>query len=484
MRSLNFRPWLLAAAAAWLAAPVAVAQQEDAGNGALPSWVVPVLRLVSATHVEPTTGVVLSADGLVLVPHEFAAAGDEIVVLDGGTDIVRNGRPARLERAFPEQGLKVLAVDGLRRRAAPVAASPAADGDTVSLAAFPPAEDIAEGAAPLHRPATVTVPADSGMPVITADSNLPNVTGALLDVCGNLAGFSLAGGVQTLSPSPATQYRWQAALLTVLAELGLPASGSDCVAEPAPPDPAEEQNEEPIEEPSGEPPAAAEEAIPETSPEAVEEPPPEVIEEVVEEAIEQRAEASDQPADLAPPAETGGWLWPRLAAALIAALLLAAGLGAHRWRRHARSQPGPPTAVEPGAAGPTAGPTGTAESDGDEPAGVTAGHRLVLRGQYADGRSLRVSAAVSDRAVNLDLGRFSADLVIDSPAISRRHARLNGTADALTLCDLGSSNGTSINGVPCMEGEIMYLEAGDEVILGDVRFTVELEPAERRQPEE
>lgn len=473
MRSLNFRPWLLAAAAAWLAAPVAFAQQEDAGNGALPSWVVPVLRLVSATHVEPTTGVVLSADGLVLVPHEFAAAGDEIVVLDGGTDIVRNGRPARLERAFPELGLKVLAVEGLRRRAAPVAASPAADGDTVSLAAFPPAEEIAEGAAPLHRPATVTVPAESGMPVITADSNLPNVTGALLDGCGNLAGFSIAGGVQTLSPSSATQYRWQAALLGMLAELGLPASGSDCVAEPAPPE-------------EFAPPAAApaEEAPPEdrteSLPEPVEETPPEAAEEVVE----QPAKTSDQPADVAPPAETGGWLWSRLAAALIVALLLAAGLGALRWRRRASPRSGPPTAVDPGAAGTTAEPTGAAEHGDDEPAGEMAGHRLVLRGQYADGRSLLVSAAVSDRAVNLDIGRGSADLVIDSPAISRRHARLNGTAQALTLCDLGSSNGTSINGVPCMEGEIMYLEAGDEVILGDVRFTVELEPAERRQPKE
>ena len=36
-------------------------------GGSLPSWVVPVLRLVSATHVEPTTGIVLSDTGLVLV---------------------------------------------------------------------------------------------------------------------------------------------------------------------------------------------------------------------------------------------------------------------------------------------------------------------------------------------------------------------------------------------------------------------------------
>ena len=78
---------------------------------------------------------------------------------------------------------------------------------------------------------------------------------------------------------------------------------------------------------------------------------------------------------------------------------------------------------------------------------------------------------------SLEIGRGATDLAIDSPAVSRRHARLNGTAQALTITDLGSSNGTSINGVPCLEHEIMYLEPGDTVLLGDVRFTVELEPA-------
>ena len=68
---------------------------------------VPVLRLVSSTHVEPTTGLVLSESGLVLVPADFASAGDEIVVLDGGTDIVANGRTARIERNLPMDGLQV-----------------------------------------------------------------------------------------------------------------------------------------------------------------------------------------------------------------------------------------------------------------------------------------------------------------------------------------------------------------------------------------
>ena len=62
-----------------LAALAAAALNATAAGAELSPWVVPVLRLVSATHVEPTTGVVLSSAGLVLVPHDFARIGDEIV---------------------------------------------------------------------------------------------------------------------------------------------------------------------------------------------------------------------------------------------------------------------------------------------------------------------------------------------------------------------------------------------------------------------
>ena len=40
----------------------------------------------------------------------------------------------------------------------------------------------------------------------------------------------------------------------------------------------------------------------------------------------------------------------------------------------------------------------------------------------------------------------------------------------MTLSDLGSDSGTFISGVPCLPGEIMVVEAGDEIFLGDVRL--------------
>jgi pSer/pThr/pTyr-binding forkhead associated (FHA) protein len=103
--------------------------------------------------------------------------------------------------------------------------------------------------------------------------------------------------------------------------------------------------------------------------------------------------------------------------------------------------------------------------------------RLVLRGELAGGQPFEASTEVSARAINVEIGRGDADLAIDSGAVSRRHARLNGSSEALTLTDLGSSNGSAINGVPCLEGEVMYVEPGDTVILGDARFTVAIEPA-------
>lgn len=451
--------------ALWLGLALPVAAQTPAADAParLPAWVVPTLRLVSATHVEPTTGVVLSDSGLVLVPLAFGDAGDEIVVLDGGTDIVRNGRPARLERAFPELGLKVLAVEGLSRAGARLSADVLADGSAVTLAAFPPAERIEEGAPPLHESAVLrTGPAGDGL---VAETALPNVSGAVLDACGRLTGYSIADGVQTVAPAAGTQYRWRPALQAVLDGLGLestglPCAATDAAAADAPPETAEgakEVAEERTQESVAEPPA--EEAAPPVQPE--EEAPPDLLPPV--------ESGKPQPAArTAPPAEEepGGTAW-WLGAAL---LLFAAGLAIHRVRT--RPAAAPPGALEStGTAAPPADPA----CDEDAATATCDGH-LLLRGQYADGRPLLAAAPVSSRAIHLEIGRGNADLALDSPAVSRRHARLGGTAAALTLADLGSSNGSSINGVPCLEGEVMYVEPGDTVILGDVRFVIEFEP--------
>ena len=449
-----------------------------AQGGAVPPYVVPVLRLVSKTHVEPTTGIVLSDSGLVLVPAGFAAVGDEIVVLDGGTDIVSNGRTARIEKNFPMDGLQVLSVYGLQRSGAPFADGELADGDEVRLTAFPPAEQIAEGAQPLDIPATVTVFGENRRPAVSGETPLPNVTGPMLDACGNVAAISIANDVQTMETSPGTRYQWRDTLLGVMETLGIQPAPSACVTlspEPVVEPAAGEEALLPAEEEVIEPPT--EETPPEPEPEAPADEPtgeePTIPEEAPVEVLPP-IETDDGPADepQAEPEAPGGWAWLLLAGALVAA-----ATGLHFWRR-ALGRGNEEPADEPYPDQPPA----DEKEEAAWQAPVT-DSRLRLEGSLADGTPIEAICPASSSAVNVVIGRGRADLQIDSMAVSRQHAALNGTAQALTITDLGSNNGTSINGVPCLEGEILYVEPGDTVILGNARFTLTLEPGDGEEPE-
>ena len=58
----------------------------------------------------------------------------------------------------------------------------------------------------------------------------------------------------------------------------------------------------------------------------------------------------------------------------------------------------------------------------------------------------------------------SADLRLDDPRISRLHARIEMRDDGVYVEDLGSRNGTSVDGKPVTEPR--RLEADDEVTVG------------------
>ena len=66
------------------------------------------------------------------------------------------------------------------------------------------------------------------------------------------------------------------------------------------------------------------------------------------------------------------------------------------------------------------------------------------------------------------LGRSPAcQLTFSDDTVSRRHAELRLHDGRWILRDLGSSNGTWVNGRQVMEAEVT---AGDEVYLGGCRF--------------
>jgi pSer/pThr/pTyr-binding forkhead associated (FHA) protein len=71
-----------------------------------------------------------------------------------------------------------------------------------------------------------------------------------------------------------------------------------------------------------------------------------------------------------------------------------------------------------------------------------------------------------------DVGR-SADcaIVLPSKSVSRVHARFERKGTELVLQDLGSSNGTSLNGKPIQEPVTVH--AGDRVRFGSLEFVLE-----------
>ncbi len=62
------------------------------------------------------------------------------------------------------------------------------------------------------------------------------------------------------------------------------------------------------------------------------------------------------------------------------------------------------------------------------------------------------------------------DLVLNDSRVSRHHARLSARQGALVFTDLGSTNGSLVNGMPVSE---VALGPGDVVQLGDTYLTVE-----------
>ncbi len=82
--------------------------------------------------------------------------------------------------------------------------------------------------------------------------------------------------------------------------------------------------------------------------------------------------------------------------------------------------------------------------------------------------------------------RGTADLVIDDPGVSRRHARILSDAGGVIVEDLGSSNGTFVNGHR-ITGPV-EVAAGDELqvgatILGVERATAPPPPSGRPAPD-
>jgi pSer/pThr/pTyr-binding forkhead associated (FHA) protein len=90
-----------------------------------------------------------------------------------------------------------------------------------------------------------------------------------------------------------------------------------------------------------------------------------------------------------------------------------------------------------------------------------------------EGEAGRLEVLARDGEVDAVIGRFDVDLVIEAVTVSRRHARLFGTLGRLQLMDLGSTNGTRVNGQPCAARVAVTVSPGDRLRFGDQEFVLQ-----------
>ena len=74
------------------------------------------------------------------------------------------------------------------------------------------------------------------------------------------------------------------------------------------------------------------------------------------------------------------------------------------------------------------------------------------------------------RIITVGRSVSKCDHVIHDDGVSRRHAELIWRGDWIEVIDLGSTNGTKINGNELTPGEAVCIKVGDVVSFGDTRF--------------
>ena len=105
--------------------------------------------------------------------------------------------------------------------------------------------------------------------------------------------------------------------------------------------------------------------------------------------------------------------------------------------------------------------------------------------------SYRIIATEGSQSFDLPTGSavvvgrgVMSDIALYDPTISRRHAELTAGPDGVHVRDLGSSNGTSVNGARIAIG---LMQPGDSITFGKVVFQLEEVPEtgpERRRPDQ
>ena len=128
------------------------------------------------------------------------------------------------------------------------------------------------------------------------------------------------------------------------------------------------------------------------------------------------------------------------------------------------------------------GEVGTRVGAGGAPPGraaVAPGGTVLWELSGTDGSGKAVHIKLTDRQLadaseGLVVGRqqTTSDVLLSDASVSRRHARIRGSGSELTIEDLGSANGTSIDSRTISEGKPVSLNDGAVIEFGDVLLTL------------
>jgi len=468
----------------------AIAQQ----NVSISPSVVLVLKLVSTTHVKPTTGIVISDTGQVLVPADFVEGDGEIIVLDGGTDIVSNGRPAKIVAGAGSVELAVLSVDGLKRPGIKLSDNAISADNALHLEAFPPAEYIAKGEPPLMLAVEVLRDDQTRQISISPGTPLPYVSGAIIDACGYLAGVSFTSGLQSLDTgrNPSTLLGNELAEVFGKMQITLPVATCEPSVEQTETPGVETDNENEIVDAAQmrvQTPESNEIQSPEIETPA---PPGDETTSSPSQGVEVAQVRQVTPKVSEPPSvwRNVPW-WLALLGIIILGVIAWKVLFFFRLNKKDTEQAATtklagnvqPASDEPvtmelvmngdgGVVKPRSAPVLDFEiPDSDmRPDGCNA--VLVVEGLLDADTPFRRFCFVNTEQVNIIIGRGDKDINIEHAAISRSHVRIESEGELMTLSDLGSKNGSFIGDVACLPGEVLYIEAGDEIFLGEVKLSI------------
>ncbi|MFN0124100.1 MAG: FHA domain-containing protein, partial [Blastocatellia bacterium] len=122
----------------------------------------------------------------------------------------------------------------------------------------------------------------------------------------------------------------------------------------------------------------------------------------------------------------------------------------------------------------TAAATGGAQA---APAAAQPDIRCLLRLKPGPGsRYGEMKAALTSGAAPTRIGRKRDNtIIIDDGTVSSFHAAVALDARGqVVLSDLGSSNGTSVNGVRLSQGDRAVIRAGDRLRFGDIEMIVDI----------